>query len=284
MEPLPEDTDDGTDPVPEDVPRAELADEEDTAGGNGFAAFTDPGSITVAAIETAWRDVQARHPEVPDVVVVTAGGEPRIVRRGGEEHVQVLWGQFRSHYWDTADGPRHELLISGEALSKGPEHVLQTVLHEAVHAVNYAKGIKDTASRGQRHNKRFVAMARELGLEWPKGKPPHPTWGFTAVEITDETLADYAETLGMLDRGRAAWRTLAVPTANGNETGTTEDGTPEEGDGKPKRKKSRNTAPKGICACEGKFIKASRRLLNSGTVMCTDCGEPYRLEEPDEDE
>src|SRR5699024_2599311 len=97
-----------------------------TSNGNG----TDPGSITVAAIEAAWRAIQERHAEVPDVVVVTGAGAD--YRKN-----TVLWGHFHAEQWNTDGGTRHELLISGESLSKGSRHVLETVLHEAVHAINH---------------------------------------------------------------------------------------------------------------------------------------------------
>src|SRR5699024_8129671 len=73
--------------------------EPEVESGTSFAAYTDPGSITVAAIETAWRAIQERHPEVPDVVVVSGGGTE--TRRGG---VRVTWGHFHPEQWDTVEG------------------------------------------------------------------------------------------------------------------------------------------------------------------------------------
>src|SRR5699024_4781431 len=108
--------------------------EPEVESGTSFAAYTDPGSITVAAIETAWRAIQERHPEVPDVVVVSGGGTE--TRRGG---VRVTWGHFHPEQWDTVEGQRHELLVSGECLGRGPRFTLTTVLHEAAHALNYVR-------------------------------------------------------------------------------------------------------------------------------------------------
>jgi hypothetical protein len=56
------------------------------------------------------------------------------------------------------------------------------------------------ASRGGKyHNKRtFVALAGELGLAWPQEQRSHPVIGFSDVQLTEQTLADYADTLAHL--------------------------------------------------------------------------------------
>src|SRR5918994_3500620 len=46
----------------------------------------------------------------------------------------------------------------------------------------------------------FVALAGELGLAWPQGQRPHPVIGFSEVTLTEQTLADYADTLAYLGR------------------------------------------------------------------------------------
>jgi hypothetical protein len=73
------------------------------------------------------------------------------------------------------------------------------MLHEAVHALAHARGVNDTSRAGKYHNKReFVALADELGLAWPDGQRPHPVIGFSEVQLTEQTLADYADTLAYL--------------------------------------------------------------------------------------
>ena len=45
---------------------------------------------------------------------------------------------------------------------------MEVMLHEAAHALAIRRGIKDTSAAGNRyHNKRFVALAAELGLRGP---------------------------------------------------------------------------------------------------------------------
>jgi hypothetical protein len=71
--------------------------------------------------------------------------------------------------------------------------------HEAVHALAHVRGVKDTSRGGKYHNKRdFVALAGELGLAWPDGQRPHPVIGFSEVTLTEQTVADYADTLAHL--------------------------------------------------------------------------------------
>ena len=78
-------------------------------------------------------------------------------------------------------------------------NALIPLLHEAVHALAHARGVNDTSRGGEYHNKReFVALAGEFGLAWPAGQRPHPVIGFSDVQLTEQTLADYADTLAYL--------------------------------------------------------------------------------------
>ena len=57
------------------------------------------------------------------------------------------------------------LFVAGECLAESPRQTLQTMLHEAVHALAHTRGVKDTSRGGKYHNKRaFVAPA---GSAWP---------------------------------------------------------------------------------------------------------------------
>src|SRR5690349_13433551 len=96
-------------------------------------------SLTVAALERVWRDeLQARHPELPDVAIVVASGvEGLNVKR---------WGHWAAGRWVVAGGERRgEVLIAAELLGHGPLEILGTLLHEAAHALAYVRGIKDTS-------------------------------------------------------------------------------------------------------------------------------------------
>ena len=129
--------------------------------------FEQHGSRIIAALEHAWTAIQDQHPDVPDVVIVTGAGSNQ---KGTPEGYQL-----RGHHWperwvlDGQDQPRApELFIAGELLAAGGRAVVEVMLHEAAHALATKRGIKDTSAAGNRyHNKRFVALAAELGLRGP---------------------------------------------------------------------------------------------------------------------
>src|SRR5215212_5771684 len=122
----------------------------------------------------------------------------------------------------SANRRKPELFVAGECLAEGPRQTLQTMLHEAVHALAHVRGVKDTSRGGKYHNKReFVALAGELGLAWPQGQRPHPVIGFSEVTLTEPTVADYADTLAYLSAAirlyRDTFRRLGLIGGPGND-------------------------------------------------------------------
>ena len=125
------------------------------------------GSRIIIALEHAWAAIQDQHPDVPDVVIVTGAGSNQ---KGTPEGYRL-----RGHHWPgrwVLDGPDEdrapELFIAGELLAAGGRAVVEVMLHEAAHALATRRGIKDTSAAGNRyHNKRFAALAAELGLLSP---------------------------------------------------------------------------------------------------------------------
>jgi hypothetical protein len=172
-------------------------------------ALETTGSGLIAALEQTWADIRRRTPQLPEVVVVTGTG-----LSSSAVHIDAKWGHFGADHGvegrPTEEGQgaaldfsaarrKPELFISGECLAEGHRQTLQTMLHEAVHALAHARGVKDTSRGGKYHNRReFVALAGELGLAWPDGQRPHPVIGFSEVALTEQTLADYADTLAYL--------------------------------------------------------------------------------------
>ena len=72
------------------------------------------GSRIITALERAWAAIQARHPEVPDVVIVTGAGSHQ---KGTPEGYRL-----RGHHWperwvtDPAERRMPELFMAGELL------------------------------------------------------------------------------------------------------------------------------------------------------------------------
>jgi hypothetical protein len=147
-----------------------------------------------------------------------------------------------------------ELFVAGECLAEGPHQTLQTVLHEAVHALAHARGVKDTSRGGKYHNKReFVAFADELGLAWPAGQRPHPVIGFCEVRLTEQTLADYADILAYLGAAIRLYRDtfcrLALLGGQGQDKGQAGGAAGQDGDGQQSTGKAGERF-KVACGCQ----------------------------------
>ena len=127
-------------------------------------------SLLVAALEHTWQTIRTRHPDVPDAVLVVASGA---------EGKRLNLGHFAPHRWQVNGADRHEVLVGGEGLQRGPVDVLGTLLHEAAHGLAQAAGIQDTSRQGRYHNRRYATLARELGLEVTSLQPIG--WSATTV-------------------------------------------------------------------------------------------------------
>ena len=127
-------------------------------------AAREYGSQIITALEQAWAAIRDQHPEIPNVVIVTGAGSNQ---KGLPEGYRL-----RGHHWPErwVTGPADqrrmpELFMAGELLASGGRAVLEVMLHEATHALAVVRGIADTSAEGNRyHNKRFVALAAEMGL------------------------------------------------------------------------------------------------------------------------
>jgi hypothetical protein len=115
-------------------------------------AIETTGSGLIAALEQTWTDIRGHTPELPEVVVVTGTG-----LSSGAFHIDAKWGHFGADHWvegrPTEEGQgaaldlsaarrEPELFVSGECLAEGPRQTLQTMLHEAVHALAHVRGVK----------------------------------------------------------------------------------------------------------------------------------------------
>jgi hypothetical protein len=156
------------------------------------------GSAVVRLLEKVWARIREDHPELPDVVIVTGSGH--II--GG-----LKWGHFRAGGWSvraegegaTTSTSMNEMFMAGETLAKGAKQTLQTMLHEAGHLLGHIRDIKNTSRQGRWHNKAFLKLAEEMGLEY-RAAQADKTIGYSAVVLTDETIERYADLLAELDR------------------------------------------------------------------------------------
>ncbi|WP_327389133.1 hypothetical protein [Streptomyces sp. NBC_01207] len=269
-------------------------------------AQQEHGSRIITALEGAWAAIRAEHPDVPAVVMITGTGRTAD---------SMKWGHFGEKRWTTGAKTRtHELFAGGELISLGGRRTMQTLLHEAAHALAHVRNIKDTSSDYRYHNKRFVRLAEELGLQGPAS--PAPINGWNTCEITDRTAARYAAAIEALDTASLpyvydAWVTAnfggaAKPTGGEGENGDDggDDGEAQGGHGEggdePKKAKRPPTRFLVVCGCTkpGKDgqPEAARRIQISratwefgredgdeggGALMCGRCGEPFRKADED---
>lgn len=157
---------------------------------------TQEGTRIVTALESTWGAIQKHHPDVPDVVIVTGTGQ-----RG---RGRLTWGHHTADRWldAAAAGRKAELFVSGEAVAKGGEMVVETMLHEAAHALAAARNIRDTSCAGRWHNREYAALAREVGLEPPKRAAK--VIGFSESLITAATVGRYASQIRRLNAATLA--------------------------------------------------------------------------------
>jgi hypothetical protein len=203
-------------------------------------------SLLVAALEHAWQTIRQCHPEVPEAVLVVASGS---------EGKRLNLGHFAPHRWQVNGSDRHEVLVGGEGLQRGPTEVLGTLLHEAAHGLAQARSIQDTSRGGRYHNRRYAQLARELGLEVASVQPI----GWSATTVPDTTAAAYAGQLEGLAAALVLWRRQE------HRIGTSP--------------RSRNLLA-CTCGC-GRRIRAAKAILAEAPILCALCEQPFQ---PDDQE
>ena len=198
-------------------------------------------SVLVAALEHAWQTIRQRHPDVPDAVLVVASGS---------EGKRLNLGHFAPHRWHVNGADRHEVLVGGEGLHRGPLEVLGTLLHEAAHGLAQAREVQDTSRQGRYHNRRYAALARELGLD----VTTQPPIGWSHTTVPDPTANRYTGQLGDLAAALVLWRRLELRAATGP--------------------RSRNLLA-CTCGC-GRRIRVAKATVAQAPILCGLCEQPFQ--------
>jgi hypothetical protein len=204
-------------------------------------------SLLLASLERTWSTIRRRHPDVPEAVLVVASGS---------EGKRLNLGHFAPHRWQVNGGDRHEVLIGGEGLQRGPLEVLGTLLHEAAHGLAQARGVQDTSRGGRYHNRRYAQLAGELGLEVVTVKPI----GWSATTIPQQTGSVYAGQLAELQAALVLWRRHEHRIGGGT--------------------RSRNLLA-CTCGC-GRRIRAANATLAEAPILCGLCAQPFESVEPED--
>ena len=202
----------------------------------------------VAVLEDCWLAIRLNHSDVPPVVVIIGSGSPS---RSGQV---MKWGHFASMRWQHGQDLVPEVLISGEGLARTPEEILTTLLHEAAHAVADVRDVKDTSRQGRWHNRRFAALAEELGLTVDKDE----RFGWTACALAEFTAIRYAVQLRTLGQVLSLYR-HAEPF------------------GVTKERENSNNGLACICDCGRKF-RIAKSVLEAGPIVCAMCDGAFSPE------
>ncbi len=234
------------------------------------------GSALISALERTWATIRRRHPELPDVVVITGTA----LRHATSANTNATkWARFGAARWvqgrpqraavptttaghdaklELRPNRKPELFVAGECFAEGAEHTLTTILHEAVHALAYVRQVQDTSRQGKYHNRRFVQLAAELGLAWPSGARANPVRGFSEVRVTDPARAAYAGAIADLEAAIPAGDNRAAEGAGG---------------------RTFNRA-KLVCACyPERSIRVSPKQAARGAILCGVCGKEFLPED-----
>jgi hypothetical protein len=198
-------------------------------------------SHLVAALERTWQTIRSRHPHVPEAVLVVASGS---------EGKRLNLGHFAPHRWQVNGADRHEVLVGGEGLQRGPIDVLGTLLHEAAHGLAQARGVQDTSRQGRYHNRRYATLAVELGLQVASVQPI----GWSDTTVPDTTAATYAGQLEDLAAALVLWRRHEHRLGAGP--------------------RSRNLLA-ATCGC-GRRIRVAKTTLAEAPILCSRCSEPFQ--------
>lgn len=154
---------------------------------HGPLEATLSNALVLTALESAWKAIQAEHPDTPNARLVIGSGN-----KGGSYKYHGYYGPER---WHVEEDKLPEVMIAGGRFSDGARLTFETLLHEAVHGIAATRGIQDTSRQGRWHNAKFKALAEEVGLVVEKDK----AIGHRTTEITDETAVVYAKVIHDLE-------------------------------------------------------------------------------------
>ena len=203
-------------------------------------------SAVTRACEVVWEAIQAEHDELPAVVLLVAPAD------GGAKKSGKL-GHFWANRWNTDGNTTPEVGLVAEHLRREAVEVFGTIVHEAAHALAFARDIKDTDKSGKRHNRKFKAIAEELGLT--VNAEPDKQRGYAYTAVSDELAAAHAGTIKALADALTLYR---------NAVGA--------GISKP----SRNLAA-AACEC-GRKIRVAESTLEEADIMCSVCDTPFMVQ------
>ena len=154
------------------------------------------------------------------------------------------------------------------------------MLDEAAHALATRRGIKDTRAAGNRyHNKRFVALAAELGLRGPD--VPDKITGWPQCTLTGQGAYDaYAEVATGIDRARLPFLAdLASPArpGGGDSAANGGEGQGDDGPGMPAQARRPTGIRRVRLPARGPAHPAHAQQIEDGPIVCGLCCAPFEV-------
>lgn len=223
-------------------------------------------SALVGALEVTWEAIRKAHPDVPPAIIVIASGHMGRGRQKLGHFAPDRWrdgkaaAKKKGNAAQQRAGAVHEVLVSGEGLARGAADVLDTLLHEAAHGIARVRGVADTSRSGRYHNRRFRALAEEMGLH----VEGHPSHGWALTSLTPETAKRWAKAIKALDKAIAKSFRVGEP------------------EGQQKAPGSRMLKAACGCAlgdkCEPRIIRVARAVFDVAPITCGECGCAFELE------
>lgn len=224
-------------------------------------------SNMVATLERAWTDIQHHNPDVPNAVIVVASGTEGKQPKAGHysrlrwKDVEIVHKGRTSRSRKTAKKkkkapePMAEILIGGEGLANGSGDVMDTLLHEAAHAMAAVRGIDECSRQGRYHNTKFRDLATELGLIAEKDGAS----GFAKTKLPVATLKKYRKTIEAIGKAITKVRT-------------------------PNAKRGAKAAPSRMrlaeCGCkEPRKIRLAEKTFDVDDITCGACKSWFLLVE-----
>lgn len=171
------------------------------------------------------------------------------------------WADIQRHHSELPDLAAPESLIGESSSACGHELSFERLLHEAVHGIAAARGVRDTSRAGRYHNRRFLAIAEELGLDHPE--EPHPSSGFSLVTLNPEAKRRYRPTIERLQRAlKAHTAATAADTARSFRGPAARHGSSGGG-----------VRVKAVCDC-GRNVRVVPSVLAQAPIVCGGAASP----------
>ncbi|MFD5198813.1 hypothetical protein ACFWM7_01320 [Streptomyces sp. NPDC058375] len=144
---------------------------------------TSPGPL-LQALDGLWEQLRSEHPDLPLVRMAVVPTPPP------NKHLSDRWHRDG----EVVTG----LVVSADTMRDGADAVLEAILHEAAHVLNWIRGTPDTSRRGTYHNRDYLAAAEEVGLTWPIDRVANPNGRGYEPPLGDTARAAYAAHLDAL--------------------------------------------------------------------------------------